>query len=104
MVDIDKVKTMMVIHIKGKVEPVISSRDTPFVPFRLDVTDFGDRARVQAVGRGIHSVPGSNSATFKLYGYKQYRPVPHWIRDVIRLAGYGGDIDLSQPKVKKVVY
>lgn len=64
----------------------------PFLPYKATVTDFGNRARVQLVGRRTNGMD-ARSATFKIRGYERYLPVPDWLKPLIVAAGYGGTFD-----------
>jgi len=98
MIEVSARKTVTVFSIKGAPR-VISSLGPEFEPYKAEITDFGNRGKVQLFGRNYgRLVPGSTSATFKLYGYEQYRPVPQWLFELLREVGYYGMVDTCVPK------
>ena len=92
---IRRYKTVIVILLSDP--PQVKVEGGAFVPYKMEVTDFGDRAKVELIGQRSHGryQPWPSTKMYRLYGYVGnliYDFAPAWVIDIIREAGYKGDI------------
>lgn len=86
-------KVVYVFAIADGPKYVMSSDGPIFGPYKVEVTDFGDRARAIITGRSMNH-HGMRSFTYVLYGEEYLnadkRRAPEWLASLIREAGYTG--------------
>lgn len=88
--DLSRIKKVWTANIKGAA-PRVDASDGPFVPMRLTITDYGDRAKVEVSGPKAFLIRGmaeGRSKAYRLYGYPQYENPPSWIIDLVSKIGY----------------
>lgn len=91
MAELIRVKKVWSASIKWNPGPMlVHASDGPFAPDKMEIVDYGDRAKVEVSGRR-RAGPNPNerrSKAFRLYGYPQYDPPPDWLIELVNKIGY----------------
>jgi hypothetical protein len=87
MSDLTRIKKVWTANIKGAT-PHLMASDGMFAPHKIEIVDYGDRAKVELSGPKINGMRQIRSKAFRLYGYTQYEMPPDWIMQMVSDIGY----------------
>lgn len=88
MADLLRVKKVWSANIKWGIGAMqVLASDGPFVPDKMEIVDYGDRAKVEVSGRR-RATNERRSKPYRLYGYPQYDPPPDWLIELVSQIGY----------------
>ena len=79
----------LVARTRNKDHVVVSRKDGPFIPDKVELIEYGDRTCIRVTGSGAQNFGRHWPATalFRVKGYPQYPPPPDWLLTVLRKTG-----------------